>query len=394
MLKSQEEMERYLQNIVPEDACYDHKMAFIAGPRQVGKTYLAKTYLKSPQNYFNWDDVEFRKAWLKAPLKSLQMAEKGPVILDEIHKYKKWKSSLKGVYDKIGQQVPIVVTGSAKLDLYTKSKESLMGRYLNYRLHPITVSETSKNLPVPDELEPRKIKYPLQDLEVLSGFPEPLLRGTEAKAKRWSRLRFEQMINIDVRSLSQIQDVQMLMTLADILPERVASPLSLNSLREDLDLPYSTTREWVNLLETVYFGFRIRPYAKNIARGLKKEPKFYVYDVTRIKNKGFRLENIVALHLLKTCQFWTDTAQGEFDLRYVRTKEKEEVDFCLLRDGEPWMLVECKSNSTTLSPALQKISEKFPKALAYQLTQQKVDKIIIGTNVRLINVEKFLSMFV
>jgi len=388
-------MDRYYSKLISEDAFVDHKMAFLSGPRQVGKTYLAKAYLKSEKNYFNWDDTEFKRTWIRSPLQAVQGAEAGPLVLDEIHKYKKWKPSLKGLFDHIGSDVPILVTGSAKMDLYKKrGKESLMGRYLNYRLHPFTVSERIKDFPDPDQLSIHKTVFPIQDLLRLSGFPEPLLKGSEAKAKRWSRLCVEQMLNFDVKDFANIQDMNSFEVLAEILPQKVGSPLSLNSLREDLSVAYASIRSWVRVLEAVYYCFRIKPYAKNIVRSLKKEPKLYVFDITKIKDEGIRLENLVALHLLKVCQFWTDTAVGEFELCYIRNKQKEEVDFCLLREGEPWMLVECKSQKTAVSSTLKKFSDLFPKAWCFQLTLKNTDKKILGTKIRLISVEKFLSMFI
>lgn len=387
-------MERYYSNSIPQDAFADKKMAFLSGPRQVGKTFLAKTFLESEKNYFNWDETDFKRQWIKNPLRAVQSAEKGPLILDEIHKYKKWRTSLKGLYDRIGNEIPILVTGSAKLDFFKKSKESLMGRYYNYRLHPFSIAERSKNFSNPNELTIHPCAFSLEDLLTLSGFPEPLLKGSEAKAKRWSRLRLEQMIRFDIKDFLNVQESDSFSILTALLPQKVGSPLSINSLREDLDTAYATLRHWITVLENVYYCFRIKPYTKNIARSLKKESKLYVFDLTRVQDKGARLENLVALHLLKLCHFWTDTAVGEFELKYIRNKQKEEIDFCVVKEGTPWMLVECKSNSLDISPALKKFSELFPEAQSYQLTLKNIDKKILGAKIRLLNVEKFLSMLV
>lgn len=385
---------RYLKPIILQDAFKEHKMAFLSGPRQVGKTSLALQLVESEKNYFNWDEKGFSKVWVKDPLGSIQSAESGPIVLDEIHKYRRWKNSLKGLYDRIGKESNLIVTGSARLDLYQKGGDSLMGRYLPYRLHPFTVSERTKNFPHPDRLMPSSIHFPLQDLMQCSGFPEPLLKGSRAKAKRWSRLRLQQLIREDIRDFKNIRDLELLRVLVELLPDRVGSPLSLNSLREDLEIAYATIREWVKMLTSLFICFQVPPYFKNIARSLKKESKYYLYDWLSIESPGALLENIVALHLLKICDFWTDTAQGWFQLCYIRTKDKLEVDFCVLRDKKPWMLVECKSNDEALSPALIKMSQQFPKALAFQLTQKKIDRKVVGTNIRLMNTEKFLSMLI
>ncbi len=387
-------IQRYLKNSIWKDALADGKMAFISGPRQVGKTHLAKQCLKSSTNYFNWDVTEFKHHWIRSPLKAIEEIGEGPVVFDELHKYPHWKNSLKGLYDQVGEQIQIIVTGSARLDLYKKGGDSLLGRYIPYRLHPFTVAERPDFAGNPDQLEPGKIHYPLKDLIACSGFPEPLLLSSERKARRWSRLRLEQLVREDIRDFKNIRNIELIKLLIELLPARVGSPLSLNSLREDLHVAYATLQEWVAVLQNLYICFKVPPYSRNIARALTKEAKYYLFDWLPISEQGPLLENIVAVHLQKSCHFWTDLAYGIFNLCYIRTKEKEEVDFCVVRNGKPWMLVECKSQSTTLSKALKKFTAKFPSATAFQLTTKNVDRVVPGTNIRIINIEKFLSMLI
>lgn len=386
--------ERYLTNTIKEDSLHDHKMAFISGPRQVGKTSLALQLIQDKANYFNWDEAKFKKAWVKDPYLALQSIAPGPIVFDELHKYRFWKRSLKGLYDRIGQEVPMIVTGSAKLDLYKKGGDSLLGRYIPYRLYPFSVAESPDSTSHPDKLCVREIQYPLQDLMKYTAFPEPLLAASEKKAARWSRLRLERLVREDIRDFKNIRDLELMKLLLELLPDRVASPLSINSLKEDIQVAYATVRDWMEITRQLYITFAISPYSKNIARALTKERKYYLFDWYPVEDPGAKLENIVALHLLKACHFWTDTAIDHFELTYIRTKEKLELDFCLLRNKKPWILVECKSNQTAISPALKKIAEKFPKASAYQLTLKDIDRKIPGTQIRIINVEKFLSMLV
>ena len=388
------ETKRYLLNEILEDALADRKMAFISGPRQVGKTTLAKQCIQSDTNYFNWDVAAFKRAWARSPLKAIEHIERGPVVFDELHKYPHWKNSLKGLYDQIGDQIPIIVTGSARLDLYKKGGDSLLGRYIPYRLHPLTVGEQPELPRDPDHLETGRIQYPLKDLMVCSGFPEPLLGASEKKARRWSRLREEQIVREDVRDVSNIQNIELIKLLIGLLPGRVGSPLSINSLREDLQVAYATVRAWMAVLQNLFVCFRVPPYSHNISRSLVKESKYYLYDWLPIENQGPLIENIVAVHLQKACHYWTDLAYDRFELCYIRTREKQEVDFCIVRENKPWMLVECKSRHTSISKTLRKFADRFSDALAYQVTSADVDRVAPGSRIRLINVEKFLSMFV
>jgi uncharacterized protein len=387
-------IKRYLQDSISKDALTDRKMAFISGPRQVGKTQLAKMCIDAPGNYFNWDVVSFKRNWIRSPLRAIENVDPGPVVFDELHKYPHWKNSLKGLYDQVGSQVPMIITGSARLDLYKKGGDSLLGRYVPYRLHPLTVAENSGELVNPDELQSRDVVYPLESLIECSGFPEPLLAGSAKKARRWSRLRLEQLVQQDIRDFKNIRNLELIKLLVELLPERVSSPLSLNSMKEDLQVAYATLRDWMLVLQNLYICFRVPPYAKNIARSLSRESKYYLFDWLDITDQGALLENIVAVHLQKSCHFWTDLAYGVFELCYIRTKDKEEVDFCVLRDGTPWLLVECKSKTTKVSRALLKFASRFPLAMAFQTTTSDVDRIVPGTNIRIINCEKFCSMFV
>lgn len=385
---------RYLQRAIEQDALASGKMAFLSGPRQVGKTSLAKQCLQSSANYFNWDEVRFKKQWIRDPLQAIASAESGPIVLDELHKYRHWKRTLKGLYDRVHDQVPIIVTGSARLDLFQKGGDSLLGRYFPYRLHPFTLAEGAQRVADPDALEVGEIHYPLEDLLRCGGFPEPLLAGSEAKAKRWSRLRLERLVREDVRDFAAIRDLELMQLMLELLPDRVGSLLSVNSLKEDLQVAYATVRSWMQIAMQLYLCFSITPYSKRIARSTQKAQKVYLYDWIRVADPGARLENVVALHLLKACHFWTDTAVGDFRLHYLRTKEKLEVDFCIVRDGAPWMLVECKSNQRSVSPSIYKMAALFPEAQAIQLTMQDVDRMVPGHNIRVMNVERFLSMFI
>lgn len=384
---------RYLQEDILSDALADRKMAFISGPRQVGKTCLARQCLDADANYFNWDIAAFKQAWVRSPLKAIEKIESGPVVFDELHKYRHWKNSLKGLYDQVGKQIPMIVTGSARLDLYKKGGDSLLGRYIPYRLHPFTVGERPASRHHPDRLETGKAQYPLKDLMACSGFPEPLINGSDKKARRWSRLRLEQLVREDIRDFSNIRNLELIKLLVELLPGRVGSPLSVNSLREDLQVGYATVRDWMAVLQNLYICFRVPPYSRNISRSLTKESKYYLFDWLPIKDQGPLLENIVAIHLQKACHYWTDLAHDVFDLCYLRTREKQEVDFCIVRNGKPWMLVECKSQGTSISKALRKFADMFENAAAYQLTTADADRIIPGSRIRLMNIETFLSMF-
>jgi predicted AAA+ superfamily ATPase len=385
---------RYLAQSLKDDAMALGKMAFLSGPRQVGKTTLAKSFLKDSVNYRSWDDQDFRKVWVRSPRGALADRAPGPVVLDEIHKDRNWKSRLKGLFDSEGAGEGLIITGSARLDLYRKGGDSLLGRFIPYRLHPFSAGETATP-PTPDSaLENNKTCFPVSDLLRLGGFPEPLLGGNEARAKRWSRLRIERLLDEDIRDLRAVLNLSGIRLLADLLPNRVGGLLSINSLREDLGVAHGTVAAWLSVFDSLYHSFLLRPYAKRLTRSIRGAPKLYFFDLLRIpaSDVGVRLENLVALHLIKACHYWTDTAQGEFDLHFVRDKEQREVDFLVVRDGKPWWLVECKSGQTDPAPSLLYFREKLGKPRCFQLVSRPgYDRTYPAHDLRILNHEKFLA---
>lgn len=277
-----------------------------------------------------------------------------------------WKRTLKGLYDSLVTPCDILVTGSARLDVYRRGGGSLLGRYLRFRLHPFSLGELErKRASTPSELEAslagkgsggpslRAAAAARKTLELLfeyGGFPEPFLRQSERFARLWRRGRAEKIVREDLRDLSRIPELSQVEMLMALLPERAAYRLSVQSLREELEVAHDTVRRWMSYLEELFYLFEVKPFARSIPRSLRKEGKLYLWDWSEVVEPGPRFENLVASHLLKAADFWTDTGEGAFELCYLRNKEKAEVDFLLTRERKPWLAVECKLSDDELSP--------------------------------------------
>lgn len=351
-------MNRYIKTNIINDL--QRKMVFVGGARQVGKTTMAKDILKTGipnvetagQRYFNWDDDEDKAILLG---KKLPFSP-GLVVLDEIHKYKRWRQLVKGVFDKRADELKILVTGSARLDYYRKGGDSLQGRYHYYRLHPLSLKEIGSQS-VSD----------LKDLLLFSGFPEPFLARSEREARRWSLEYRTRVIRDDLRDLEKVNEISLIERMTQRMPELVGSPLSLNALREDLQVSHQTVRRWIEILERLYVIFRIYPFGGPLIRAVKKEAKHYHFDWTQVKDMGLRFENLVACHLLKWCHFIEDTEGFKMELRYFRDTDKREVDFVVMKDGMPIKFVECKSSEQKVNPHLRYLHLKYPEVPAVQV---------------------------
>jgi uncharacterized protein len=388
---------RYIYQAIKDDPWAAGKMAFVSGPRQVGKTTLAKGFLDSGDNYFNWDQSKFRIIWSKDPEVIFTNCGPGPLVFDEIHKDKRWKQRLKGLYDSIDQKTehPIIVTGSARLDIYRKGGDSLLGRYIPFRLHPFSVAESDRPAVPFSQFNVQSPQIHLADILSLSGFPEPLFGSDVQKAERWSRLRMERLLQEDVRDLWLIRDLAALQVLCDFLPQRVGSLLSINNLRQDVGVAYGTVRSWIQALTELYVCFMIKPYSQKLNRMISAEPKLYLYDILGIVDQAKRLENLTALHLLKACNYWSDSAQGHFELFFLRTKDGKEVDFLIVQNKIPWMLVECKSNSRSLNPTLIRFKDQLKTVHNLQLiTGNHFHRHYANENIHVCDYETFFAQLV
>jgi hypothetical protein len=378
--------DRALSKAIEELAFSDHKIALVSGPRQCGKTTLAKMLLhdRAAGFYGNWDEIKFRRAWANDPSSLIPATEEDDIpliVLDELHKDRRWKRNLKGVFDTLESPCDFLVTGSARLNVYVKGSDSLLGRHLAFRLHPFSLRE----LECPDVLAPdvmmealfdraiaqeESSRENLSDLLAYGPFPHPLLSQSIRKARLWRRNREQLVIREDLRDISRLPELGRIEMMTSLLPERVGSPFSLSAMGRHLETSVPTIKRWITYLKELYYLFELKPFTGRISRSLRREGKIYLWDYGAVPDQGARFENLVAGHLLKTCHFWTDTGEGDFELYYLRDKEKHEIDFLIVRDGNPWLPVEVKSSSLSPSPHWRKFIPQLRCQHGLQIVNQ------------------------
>lgn len=385
-------------------------MLFLSGPRQVGKT-TTSLHLKEQYEdftYLNWDNEDHRTIILNGPTiiyehatanqnKLSDNSHKPIIVFDEIHKRPDWKNFLKGFYDTYHNEMYIIITGSARLDLYKKGGDSLMGRYLPYRMHPMSVAECLRTTLLDTEIaEPTELdNETFQNLYQFGGFPKPFIQHSPPFSTRWQNLRKQQLLQEDIRDINVIHDLNRMQILMDILKQNASNQITYSNLAKFTRTSVDTITRWIEILEAFYFCYRIRPWSKNISRSLLKEPKVFLWDWSVINDLGARTENFIASHLLKAVHYWTDRGFGEFDLHYIRTRDKKEVDFLVSRNNEAWFLVEAKhSDNKKISPNLADFQQQTGAKHAFQvvLDLPYVDKNCFSINTPIIVPAKtFLS---
>ena len=356
-------MKRKIEGEIVKDLA--KKMVFLGGPRQVGKTTLAQSILKSfPYDklrnglYLNWDFDEDRLRIMERHWDESHQL----LALDELHKYPRWKNWIKGVYDKNKSIYNFLVTGSARMDVYRRGGDSLLGRYHYWRLHPLGLDELPSKM---------SLKEGMKRLITVGGFPEPFLDGNEQEAQRWRRERFERVLKEDIRDLESINRIQELGLFVDLLRRCCGQLVVLSNIAQKIQVSPKTAKLWLNALNRMYICFSIRPYTKNLARAIQKPPKVYFFDNADIiieKDEGGRFENLVATHLLKNIHYLEDSRGLRFDLRYLRDKESREVDFVILKDNKVFALIEVKLADRAISKSLQYYGERLNPEHTLQIT--------------------------
>ncbi len=344
---------RYLERFIRDDL--KKKMVFLGGPRQVGKTTLATTLIPGFHDnhpaYLNWDNLNHRG---KIKNQEWPRFEK-LIVLDEIHKNKLWRNLVKGFYDTLKNTHSFLITGSARLNHFRKGGDSLLGRYHYYRLHPYSLPE---------------LKYPkdgITDLMKYGGFPETFTSKDERSLRRWHMQRIDRLIQTDLRDWEDVKDLNKIQMLAEELPNRVGSPLSLTSLANDIEVDFKTIKRWIEILDSLYYSFQIAPFGSAKIRAVKKEQKLYLWDWSQVENPGIRFESMVASHLLKYCHYLEDVEGYRCELRFLRDTDKREVDFVVLKNKKPLFAVECKTGERSISPHIFYYQKRTPIPHFYQV---------------------------
>ena len=354
------------------------KMVFLVGPRQSGKTYLAKAVAENYKNstYLNYDVVADRKiieeqTWL--PSTEL-------LIFDELHKMPDWKNFVKGVFDSKPSNMHILVTGSARLDVYEQIGDSLAGRYFRHRLLPFSLAE----------LKQLDLKANVDSFVKTSGFPEPFLSDSEVDVARWRDQYINSLLSTDIFDVGNIDNVKAMRLVFDMLRYRVGSVISYQSIARDVGISPVTVKKYISILEDLFIVFKVTPYSRNIARSILKEPKVYFFDTGLVEgDEGSKIENVVAFSLYKHCLANQDYLAKDYKLHFLRTKEGVEVDFAIAQNNSLQTMYEVKVSDQTIAKPLKTFKEKYSFE-AVQLVHNLRSEFV-KDDIQVLKIQEFIS---
>lgn len=383
MVSAMESLPRVYDAMLDRHLSGSGRMAFISGPRQVGKTTCC---CNKANRCLDWDDPDGRADILAGPAHVAEragldtpIASKPVFLFDGLHRHVEWKEFVTGFVDAYSDRARAIVTG-IHMDSYPLgSDDGQMSRRFVCDMHPYSVAEAiTQDLPDPNRVVRQPVPIDDASFDALwnhGGYPEPFLKRNLCFSRDWRLLRQKQLVREDIRNAAQIQHLDQLDSLAHMLTRMSAQQLVYSDLSIQVRVSIDTIRRWIAYLCQFHFGFVLRPWTQSVPRSLRKEPKWFLRDWAAIEDPGSRAETFVACHLLKAVDGWSNLGFGNFGLHYLRDKEKREVDFLVVRDERPWLLVEVRHGDGGLSPALRRFQELLgvPFAMQVVLEAEYVD---------------------
>ena len=334
----------------------------ITGPRQSGKTTLART-LFAGKAYVSLEDPEERSFAATDPRGFLARFPQG-AILDEVQRCPDLFSYLQGVVDKRKRMGDFIVTGSQQFGLMSNIAQSLAGRAGLLQLLPFSLAELKEGNLLPATL----------DEAMLQGSYPPLYDRPVSPGD-WFPNYVSTYLERDVRQLLAVRDLSLFQRFLKMCAARSGQLLNLSALAADCGISHVTAREWMTVLEASYIVYLLRPHHRNFGKRLVKMPKLYFLDTGLMAYLlGIRDANTLATHVSRGALFETlvvsEWIKHQFnagqvaELYFWRDSAGHEVDL-LIPQGNQFMPVEIKSGSTFSSDwtaALRKLSALFGDA--------------------------------
>ena len=383
-------IEKYIKSISNQ-----YEVITITGPRQSGKTTLARSLFKK-KDYVNLENPKERAFAIEDPERFLNQYPNG-LILDEVQRAPDLLSYIQVIVDEKKQKNMYILTGSQQFNLLKSINQSLAGRTAMISLLPYSLSELIKNY---------YKKTPSYDELILKGF-YPKLHEENIEPETFMRDYIQTYVERDLRELSELKNLHLFQKFLKLCAGRVGQILNYQNIGDDLGLSHNTIREWISIHEASYIIHLLPPFHANIKKQLIKSPKIYFYDtglacyLLDIENtkqlsshplRGNLFENMVVSDLLK----YRYNLGKKHNLYFYRDSSKKEIDL-IYKIAQHTIPIEIKSGETISQDYFKNLiyfEKLFPdlpygKAIVYAGNTEQDRSQAFITNP--INLEKFIN---
>ena len=323
-----------------EDGLFQGKVVIIYGPRQVGKTTLAKQILENHKDeglYLNCEILSVNQA-LATPepekLKSFFGNHK-LIVLDEAQKVPNIGTILKVLVDTY-PELQIIATGSSSFELANQASEPLTGRVNRLILYPLSIQEISQ---FTSRLE---VEARIDALLRFGAYPEVFLLPEQKAIGRLNELASDYLYK-DVLSFERTKKSSLIINLLQLLALQLGNEVSYQELARSLGVSRLTIQKYIDILEQAFVVFTLRAFSRNLRKEISKSVKIYFYDLgirngliqnfnpLNIRNDvGALWENFLAIERIKKCAYAPIFANRFF----WRTYDQKEIDYIEEREGK------------------------------------------------------------
>ncbi len=369
------------------EALSDTPVVLVHGPRQCGKTTLARTYGDTAgYAYLSFDDDVLRASAEADPLGFVgDLPDK--VVLDEIQRVPHLFTSLKAAVDRDRRPGRFILTGSANVLLVPRLADSLAGRMEILRLHPLAQAELAARLP--DFLDNlfnadfRTGTYPRLGRELAEriaggGYPAALARATPRRRAAWYRDYLATLVQRDVRDMARISALDVVARLLALAAGQTARLLNVADLAAPFQVSRPTIREYVNLLARIFLLEELPPWHTNRLSRLIKTPKLHLCDsglacaLLGVDGATLAADRPLLGQMLETFVFQELRRQASwpeepFTFHHFRDKDGVEVDIVIESAAQRIAGVEVKASATVTAAdfrGLRKLRENTGERFA------------------------------
>jgi predicted AAA+ superfamily ATPase len=362
----------------------ERRVLLLSGPRQSGKTTLARELESDQTEYRTLDDGTLREAAENDPQGFIKRSTK-TLIIDEVQRIPSLLPAIKKAVDEDNRPGQYLLTGSANIQSIPTVKESLAGRIAKIRLRPLVQGEMREIAPQFIESAFKQSflhshahydRDALLEIAFRGGFPEPMKLQDRGR-KRWHTDYINAILERDLKDITKIHRKNAMRELVNVLAAWSGKFMDLSAIGSGLSIQRSTIESYINALEALYLVERVYPWTKTDYDRVGKQNRLFMVDsglmssLLRWKMDQVRLDPDRSGKLIETFAFneimaQVDAGDGRYELFHYRDREKREIDFLIEREDNALLGIEIKAGS-----AIGKNDFKHMKWFQNNLTKSK-----------------------